>query len=41
MVSFTVTLEVMSKLGAQHNETFNKWHEMPRDDISPVKTNGS
>ena len=41
MVSFTVTLEVMSRLGAQHNETFKRWHEIQRNDTSPVKTNGS
>ena len=41
MVSFTVNLEVMSRVGAQHNEIFRRWHETPRSNTNPVKTNGS
>ena len=31
----------MSRVGAQHNETFKGWHEMYRRDTSSVKSNGS
>ena len=41
MVSFTVNLEVMCRVGAQHNETFRRCHEIPRSNTIPVKTNGS
>ena len=39
-VSFTINLEVMSCVGAQHNETFRGWYEMQRD-MNLVETNGS
>ena len=44
MVRFTINLEVMSKVGAQSNETFRgakKFHEMQKRDKDPVKTNSS
>ena len=31
----------MSRVEAQHNETFKGWHEMHRRDTSSVKSNGS
>ena len=41
MVSFTVNLEVMSRVETQRNETFSWWNEMRRRDATPVKINGS
>ena len=38
MVSFTVNLEVMSRVGAQRNRTLRWWHEMRRKHKAPVKT---
>ena len=37
MVSFTINLEVMSRVGAQQNGTFRWWHEMQWRDTTPVK----
>ena len=41
MISYPIILEVMSRVKAQHNETFREWHEIQRRDTTPVKTNGS
>ena len=40
MISFTINLEVMSRVGVRGNGNF-RWHEMQRRDTIPVKTNGS
>ena len=40
MINFTFSLELMSRVGPQH-ETFRGWHEMQNRDKTPVKTNGS
>ena len=34
MVSFTINLEVMSKVGAQRNETFGRWHGIQKRDAT-------
>ena len=40
MVSFTINLEVMSKVGTQCNETFGRWHGMQRKDATQKRTSG-
>ena len=40
MVIFTIHLQVMSAVGAQRNETIIGWHEIQRNELTPVKTNG-
>ena len=41
MVSFTISLEVMSRVGAQQNESFRGWYAMQRRHTIIVKINGS
>ena len=41
MISFTINLEVMSRVGARRNGNFRGWHEMQRKAVTIVKTNGS
>ena len=41
MVSITISLEVMSSVRAQQNETFRGRHEIQGRDTTPVKINGS
>ena len=38
MVCFTIKLELMSRVGAQHSKTFRWWLEMLRRNTRPVKT---
>lgn len=40
MIIFTINLEIMSKVRAQHIETFRGWNTIQRRDRTPVKTNG-
>ena len=41
MVSFTINLEVMSRVGVQQNKTGRGWYKMQGRDSTPVKINGS
>ena len=41
MVSFSINHEVMSRVGAQYNETFWGWHKIQRRDTTPVKISTS
>ena len=38
MVSFTVKLEVMNRMGAQRNENFREWYKIKKRNTNPVKT---
>ena len=40
MASFTINLEIRSRVGGQHNETFRARQERQRRDTTPVKTKG-
>ena len=40
MISFTINLELISKLRAQRNETSRGWYGMQIRDATLVKTNG-
>ena len=40
IVSFTINLEIMSKVGVQRSEILIEWHGIQRSDTTPVKTNG-
>ena len=37
MFSFTINLEVSSRVGVQQKETLRGWHEMHRRDATSVK----
>ena len=41
MIRFKISLEVMSRVRAERNETFRGWNEIRKRDTTPVKTNGS
>ena len=41
MITFRINLEVRSRVGTQHNETFRAWHRMQGSDKTPMKVNGS
>ena len=41
MVSFTINLGVMNRVGAQPNKTCTRRHEKKIKDTTPLKTNGS
>ena len=41
MVTFTINLEVMSRVGTPQNETFRGWLETQRRDKALVKISGS
>ena len=41
MIRFKISLEVMSRVRAERNETFRGWNKIRKRDTNPVKTNGS
>ena len=41
MISFTINIKVMSRVGTQRNETFDGGIKMQRRDTVLVETNGS
>ena len=41
MVSFRISLEVKSRVGAQLNENFSRCPEIQRSDTTSIKINGS